>query len=89
MRFKKLKIAIGIALVIFVLVVANIIFVGTSNSTNYQTPVNSNANNVQPVVSRNPQASISPVQQVQSNPQIIAPTTQRTTIVQNTRTRAS
>jgi len=90
MRFKKLKIAVAIAIVIFVLVVANIIFMGSFNSTNYQTPLNSNTNNVQPVVSKPVVKNVTNNQAgTQTTPVIVAPTTTRTRVVQTPRTRAS
>ena len=91
MRFRKLKIIVGIALVIFVLIIANIIFIGTFKSNDYQTPISTNPNNVQPIVSKQDSAGavINTNQQVQASSQLIAPTVSRTSVTQTIRTRAS
>lgn len=91
MKFRKLKIVVGISLVLFVLVVANIIFIGTFKSNDYQTPVNSNVNNVQPVITKNSSkvATVNNSSDLTATPQKVAPTVQRTKVVQTKRTRAS
>lgn len=83
MRFKKLKIAVGVGLAIFILVTANIIIFGLlhgKDQYNILTPSVSNKNNSDPGLS-NSQAQITTVQPSMNSPQMV--------MHQNMNTRAS
>lgn len=92
MRFKKLKISVGIAIVLFILIVGNIYLLGSLN-LNSRSNQNNNVNIISPpsYTVKSPSGTYQQSTQQATQPSINQPAAQQQqlTIVQNFNTRAS